>query len=48
MSVYAIVCSLPEVQSPSITIYSISFTFFILPPPLFPSGNPNSVVCTYE
>ena len=44
-SVYFIVCSPPQVKSPSITIYP-TFTLLTLLTPL-PSGNHHTVVCVW-
>ena len=41
---HRIVCSLPEVNSPSATIH-LPFGLFHLLPPAFPSGNHFTVVC---
>ena len=45
-SVYCIVCSSPQVKSPSITIYP-PYTLFCPPTP-FPSGNHHTFVCIYK
>ena len=43
-----IVCSPPQIKSPSITIY-LPFTLFYLPHPTpFPSGNHHTVVCVHD
>lgn len=44
ISVYSVVCLLPEVSSPSIIMYLTPFTLLILLPFPFPSGYYHSAV----